>query len=127
MLDKTHYRDILILQGHLYSDTYETVPSNQDQIVMKKLQEPVNKHHTNLTKKEQNFITDFECKTSNFYVLPTIHKSKEIITEITSSNQEFIEMLPPLDLKGRPIIAGPVSPTQRLSEIFDTMLSLVSI
>ena len=31
-------------------------------------------------------------------------------------------MSPPTDLKGRPIVAGPVSPTQRLSEFIDTLI-----
>ena len=55
-------------------------------------------------------------------MLPKIHKSKEIIGKISSSNQEFVEMSPPTDLKGRPIVAGPVSPTQRLSEFIDTLI-----
>ena len=29
----------------------------------------------------------------------------------------------PADLKGRPIIAGPVAPTQRLSELIEKLLS----
>ena len=82
----------------------------------------VNRHKDSLTDKEQQFITDFNVKTSNSYVLPKIHKSKEIIGKISSSNQEFVEMSPPTDLKGRPIVAGPVSPTQRLSEFIDTLI-----
>ena len=56
------------------------------------------------------------------YVLPKIHKSKIILDKIASSNQDFIQMSPPDDLKGRPIIAGPISPTQRLSEFLDVIL-----
>ena len=54
-------------------------------------------------------------------MLPKIHKKKEIIDHIKSSDQDFVEMLPPKDLTSRPIIAGPMSPTQRLSEILDTI------
>ena len=65
---------------------------------------------------------EFKWNTSNLYVLPKIHKSKPIIDQITSSHNDYAEMTPPQGLKGRPIIAGPVAPTQRLSEILDTLL-----
>ena len=86
------------------------------------LKKLVNKHEDSLTKKEQDYIINFAWKTSNFYVLPKIHKNKDIIDQISSSEHDFIEISPPQDLKGRPIIAGPVSPTQRLSEFLDTLL-----
>ena len=122
LLDKIYYRDKLVLQGHLESDTYEKVSNNEDNNVMKNLKKLVQKHQNALTKKEQDFLTDFQWKTSNMYVLPKIHKSKIILDKIASSNQDFIQMSPPDDLKGRPIIAGPISPTQRLSEFLDVIL-----
>ena len=64
----------------------------------------------------------FPWKTSNFYILPKIHKSTEIIQAIARSDKDYIEMSPPDNLKGRPIVAGPASPTQRLSEFLDTLL-----
>ena len=122
LMDKTYYRDSLVLEGHLNSNAYEKIPIGEDKVVVQNLRKLVNRHKDSLTDKEQQFITDFEWKTSNFYVLPKIHKSKEIIGKISSSNQEFVEMSPPTDLKGRPIVAGPVSPTQRLSEFIDTLI-----
>ena len=89
---------------------------------MKNLKKLVNEHEDSLTKKEQDFMINFDWKTSNFYVLPKIHKSKDIIDQISSSERDFIEISPSEDLKGRPIIAGPVSPTQRLSKFLDTLL-----
>ena len=120
-MDTTYYRDSLVLEGHLNSDAYEKIPIDEDKVVVQNLRKLVDRHKDSLTDKEQQFITDFDWKTSNFYVLPKIHKSKEIIGKISSSNQEFVEMSPPTDLKGRPIVAGPVSPTQRLSEFIDTI------
>ena len=91
-------------------------------LLMKNLKKLIKKHENSLTTKEQDFITNFEWKTSNFYVLPKIRKSKEVICHIKSFDQDFVKMLPPKDLKSRPMIAGPMSPTQRLSEFLDTLL-----
>ncbi len=96
-MDKSYYRDTLVLHGHLNTSTYFKASSNEDEIVMKNLKSLIKKHNVTLTKKEQNFITDFDLKSSNFYVLPKIHKSKEIIEKIKSSNNKFINMLPPSD------------------------------
>ena len=90
--------------------------------MMTNLKKLIKKHENCLTKNEQKFITESEWKASNFYVLPKIHKSKPIIDQINSSHTNYVEMAPPQDLKGRPIIAGPVAPTQRLSEFLDTLL-----
>ena len=122
LMDQTYYRDTLVLEGHLHSGSYERVPLDEDKVVVQNLQNHVIRHKESLTEKEQKFITDFNWKTSNFYVLPKIHKSKEIIDEICSSNEDFVQMSPPNDLKGRLIVAGPVSPTQRLSEFIDTLI-----
>ena len=42
-----------------------------------------------------------------------------------SSERDLIEISPPEDVKDRPIIAGPVSPTQRLSEFLDNLLKAI--
>ena len=122
LVDKSFYHDQLVLEGLLATDSYQKISDNEDLLVMKNLKKLIKKHEDSLTTKEQDFITNLEWKTSKFYVLPKIHKSKEIINHIKSSDQDFVEMLPPKDLKSRPIIAGPMSPTQRLSEFLDTLL-----
>ena len=75
------------------------------------------------TKKETDYITNFEWKTSNFYVLPKIHKNKIIIENSKMLNDVYIEMEAPPDLKGRPIVAGSNSPTSRLSELLEKILT----
>ncbi len=77
---------------------------------MQNLKKLIQRHQDNLTKKEQDFLTNSHWKTSNFYVLPKIHKNKDIIAKIASSNDDLIQMPPPLDLKGRPIVAGQPHP-----------------
>ena len=110
-----------VLEGHLNTNDYKRVNDDEDIKVMRDLKS-ITKKFEELTTKEQQFICDFPWKTSNFYILPKFHKSTEIIQAIARSDKDYIEMSPPDNLKGRPIVAGPASPTQRLSEFLDTLL-----
>ena len=76
-----------------------------------------------LKEKEFSYIVDFDWKTSNFYALPKIHKSKKIIESVQNCHSAYLEMPIPSDLKARPVVAGPVSPTQHLSEFLEHILS----
>ena len=81
------------------------------------------KHKNCLTKAEQKYLTDFDWNSSNFYVNPKIHKSKEIETNITNSETDYIHMEEPADLKSRPIVASCNSPaTHRLSTLIEIIL-----
>ena len=51
-----------------------------------------------------------------------IHKCKSIQEDTVLANDDYIKIYQPGDLKGRPIISGPESPTQRLSCITETSL-----
>ena len=66
LMDKTYYRDSLVREGHLNSNAYEIIPIGEDKVVVQTLRKHVNRHKDSLTDKEQQFITDFEWKTSNF-------------------------------------------------------------
>ena len=79
-------------------------------------------HNNILTKKETDYLTKFNHKTSFFYGLPKIHKSKQITSAITKQKSEYIQLPRPTDLKFRPIVAGPVCPTHRLSNLIDIIL-----
>ena len=61
-------------------------------------------------------------KTSNLYGLPKIHKSQIIKDAIAEQNHEYIKLKPSKDLKIRPIAAGPISPTHRLSNFIDLIV-----
>ena len=63
------------------------------------------------------YILNSNWKSSNFYVLPKIHKSKKVIEEFNESHNICLNMQPPEDLKGRPIVGGPNSPTQGITAI----------
>ena len=76
----------------------------------------------NFTKNEIDYLTNFEVRTSNFYGLPKIHKSKEIRENIQGNQDTYVKIPRPSDLKLRPIVAGPSSSTQRLSNLLDLIL-----
>jgi hypothetical protein len=57
-----------------------------------------------------------------FYGLPKIHKSQTIADAIRVQNSEYISCLNPEDLTLRPIVGGHQSPTQRLSNLIDSLL-----
>ena len=123
IMDKEFYRDKLVLEDHLQTSTYNIVDPIADFRVMLDLKSLMLKHKNCLTSKEFTYITNFEHQTANFYVLPKIHKNKQIIDQIKQQNAEYIQMNPPSDLKGRPIIAGPNAQTRHLSELLHLILA----
>ena len=123
ILDKDFYRDKMVLHDHLNTDTYEIVNDNSDKKVMERLEEHLKRHSKCLHESEINYIKNKKWKSSNIYISPKVHKSEEIIQKVQSCNAEYIHMPCPANLKGRPIIAGPEAPTQRLSELMEKLLS----
>ena len=83
-------------------------------------------HKECLTEKEVDYLTKFDWQSSNFYVLPKIHKSSTITNKVKESNSDYIELPPPDDLKARPIVAGCNAPTQRLSALLEKLLQPIS-
>ena len=94
-----------------------------DKTVYRELTKLVEKHKGCLTTKERDYIVKDDWKSSNFYVLPKIHKSKPIAEKFAETNAEYAEMDAPDDLKGRPITAGPKTPTRGLSELLEKILA----
>ena len=123
IMDTDYYRDHLVLDGHLNSNTYSKVDPNCDKTVIKNLETHIKKFQECLTAKEVDYLTNFEWKSSNFYVTPKVHKCKSIADIVKINNNDYIELLRPTDLKSRPIVAGCVSPTQRLSTFINILLS----
>lgn len=104
------------------TDTYKEITKNIDRKTLNKLQKLVEKHESTLTKKEADYLCNFESKTSNFYGLPKIHKSQEIVQAVNNQRSSYIRITRPQDLKFRPIVAGPACPTHRLSNLLDILL-----
>ena len=76
-----------------------------------------------LTRNEFKYITNYEWKSSNFYVNPKIAKCTEIKEKMRLTNKRYLKMEPPPSLKGRPIISGPISPTKHLSQLISKILA----
>ena len=114
IMDKTYYKDKIL--GLLEDrETYIQLAKNEDDQTMKKIRKLTKSHEGELTRK-------FSSKTSNLYGLPKIHKSLAIKAAIQKQNSSYVRLPPPQDLKFRPIVAGPTSPTHRLSNFIDIIL-----
>ena len=122
IFDKDYYRDTLVKSGHLSTNTYSKVTENSDKSVFSKIINLVKKHKECLTNDERAYLTKFKWVSSQLYVLPKIHKCKELITQSTS-DIDYVEIPPPYDLKGRPIVGGPESPTQQISTLIEKILT----
>ena len=121
IMDANHYEQMVSdqLEDQSFS---KKLPQNEDKKTMSQIGKLIRNHGQNLTKNEIDYLTNFEVRTSNFYGLPKIHKSKEIQENIRNCKNTHIKIPKPEDLKLRPIIAGPSSSTQRLSNLLDILL-----
>ena len=120
-MDKTFYQE-QIEKMLLDTEYYEKLDQNPHKEIMKKYRSFLNKHKTELTDKEFDYLVNFECKTSYFYGLPKIHKSKEINEACSVSTSNYVELQAPNNLTFRPIVAGPTCETHRLSNLLDILL-----
>ena len=123
IIDKDIYKKKLILEDHLLTATYRKASDDSNKEVFKKLKKLVSKHSTCFTKKEIKVILDEEWTDSYFYILPKIHKCKEIKEAITQLNSEYVHMSFPSTLKGRPINGGPKAVTQGASHLIEKLLN----
>ena len=94
---------------------YEQLDNDPHKPIMATYKKLVHKYENNITKKEFEYLTIFETKPSNLYALPKIHKSKEINEACTISQDNYVETDAPENLNFRPIVAGPIYETHRLS------------
>ena len=118
-------RDYYVERAHQILEdqsSYEKINGNGDKKVMNSIKKFIDRYADELTKQEMQYLTNFDFQTSNFYGLPKIHKSKLIAEAISVQKSEVVVTLNPIDLKLRPIIAGPKCPTHRLSHFIDITL-----
>ena len=121
IMNREHYKKMVLDQLE-DSKTYKTTKDNCDKQVLKKIKEHCEKFKSELTNDEIEYLTSFQMRTSNFYGLPKIHKSKLIKEAIERQKSSYIECLEPSDLKIRPIVAGPCCPTRNLSDLIDKII-----
>ena len=102
--------------------TYKEIGENIDATVHRKIKALTEKHSSELTSKEIDYLTNFEYRMSNIYGLPKIHKSQEIKEKVKEHPANCITVTQPSELTMRPIIAGHSSVISRLSNFLDTLL-----
>ncbi|CAG2236124.1 unnamed protein product [Mytilus edulis] len=120
-MDRIYYRDKIQEQLN-DKQYYRELNDNMEKKTKRNINKLISKFPHCTTEKEVDYLTKFEVKTSNFYGLPKIHKSKEVETAVQQQNCAYIEINSPKDLKFRPIVAGPQCPTHRLSHFIDLIL-----
>ena len=123
IMDSDFYRDKLVLQDHPLQATYQQVTESEAKHVVTLMERLLAEHKNCLTQKEMKYMTNFSWTHSNFYILPKIHKNSTVIDKVNNTNSTYLQMDAPQDLKGRPIIAGSNSPTSRLSELLEKLLT----
>ena len=100
-MDRVFYQQQIDKKLH-NNEYYKELDHNPHKGIMKKYRSFLKEHQTELTKKESDYLANFECKTSNFYGLPKIHKSKEINEACTDPTSKYVELKPPENLTFRP-------------------------
>ena len=125
-MDKDYYKTkIMEIIGN--QDNYKEVDKSIDNNVMRKVKLLITKHNQELTPQEADYVTNFEWKTSNFYGLPKVHKNKTIMDKCNDSDQSCIHVPQPIVLEMRPIVAGPMCATHRLSNLLDIILKPMTV
>ena len=124
VMEKSDYRDKLVIAEHLSSNTYKKAKLNINRKVYNNLTRLVKeKYKYNTSDSEKEVILDEDWKVANFHVLPKIHKCQEILDKIIECKSVYIKMDFPSTLKSRPICGGPVAVTQGASKLLEKILS----
>lgn len=121
IMNSSHYQAMAehILNDESYYKKLDIDPQKTDRITYNKV---LMKHKSCFTEKELKYLKDHESKPSQFYGLPKVHKSKIIKRACETTNNSVIELEEVDDLVLRPIIAGPICLTSRLSNFIDILL-----
>ena len=122
---------IVIMNTYFYKDKmlemlandsfYKTTNDTCSKTTFKKIRNLI-KLAKDITRHEIAYLLEFDFKPSNFYGLPKIHKSNLIKNKCIETQSEYLELKDPIDLQFRPIVAGPVCETHRLSNLIEILL-----
>ena len=86
IIERDDYEKKLVLNDHLLTSTYD----NEYKQVYKDLIKLCDKHVKCITKNERKVILKEDWSESHFYVLPKIHKCKDILNHISRNNKEYV-------------------------------------
>ena len=108
IMSPDYYRNIC--QSHISGTSYYrmldgTDPSN---IVQQRVTQFTEKYKSMLTLKEYNYLTKRKQKISNLYMLPKLHKSKQINEIIQKQQCEYKNTEENIIVEACPIVTGPV-------------------
>ena len=70
-------------------------------------------------------ISHSKLKSSNFSILPKVHKFKKIIEKINAGDNIGLTIQSPQYLKGRSIVGGPNSSTQGIMSYLEKLLTVI--
>ena len=114
-----HIRQSHISYTSYYRTLNDTDPSN---IVQQRVTQSADKYKLMLTLKAYHYLTKRKHNFSNLYMLPKLHKSKQINEIIQKEPCEYIIIEENVIVKTRPIVAGPVYHTSSISEILHVIM-----
>ena len=105
-------------ESHFQNEEYyECIQDNDPSPLLKNKIITYAKRYKNLlTENEYKTLTQKTYKISNFYMLPKLHKSKELNDIIMATNSEYINVDKILTITGRSIV-GPCCHTGVASQI----------
>ena len=113
-----------IYESHLRNEEYyECIQDNDPSPLLKnRIIAYAKKYKNLLTENEYKTLTQKPYKISNFYMLPKLHKSKELNAIILAKNSEYINVDKILTIQGRPIVAGPCYHTSVVSQVLHVIM-----
>lgn len=125
IMNTDDYNDMVYT--HLHDrKTYKQIPNYNIKYTTDKIFTLIEKYKHNLSDSAVAFLTFFQdFHTSNFYILPKIHKCPEILNAISSTNSKHISLPFPTNLSSRPIVSSHLSPTSRLSKFLNNIFQNV--
>ena len=106
-------------ESHLRNEEYyECIQDNDPSPLLKnRIIAYAKKYKNLLTENEYKTLTQKTYKISNFYMLPKLHKYKELNDIILAKNSEYINVDKIFTIEGRLIVAGPCYHTSVVSQI----------
>ena len=110
--------------SHLRNEEYyECIQDNDPSPLLKnRIMAYAKKYENLLTENEYKTLIQKTYKISNFYMLPKLHKSKELNDIILAKNSEYVNVDKILTIEGRPIAAGPCYHTSVVSQILHVIM-----
>ena len=111
-------------ESHLRNEEYYVCIQDNDPspLLKSRIIAYAKKYKNLLTENEYKTLTQKTYKISNFYMLPKLHKSKELNDIILAKNSEYINIDKFLTIEGRPIVTGPCYHTSVVSQILHVIM-----